>query len=67
MLFPIARVPVWGGKGLRAPALLAMAPAVACRVAPTAADIASLLPCPCEMMIQLVDHTELNAQGRLLI
>lgn len=67
MLFPIARVPVWGGKELRAPALLAMAPAVACRVAPTAAAIASLLPCPCEMMIQLVDHTELNAQGRLLI
>lgn len=67
MLFPIASAPVRGGKELRVPALLAMAPAVAGHVNPTAVDIISLLPCPHEMMIHHLDHTELNAHGHLLI
>lgn len=65
MLFPAASAPVWGGKELRAPALPAMAPAY--HVAPTVADVASLLPCPHEMMIHQLDRTELNAYGHLLI
>jgi len=67
MLVPTASAPVWGGKELSAPAALAMALAGACHVALMAADIASLLPCPHEMMIHQLDYTELNAHGHLLM
>lgn len=54
-------------QGAESSCLLAMAPAVAGHGAPRAADIASLLPCPHEMMIHQLDHTELHAHGHLLI